>query len=85
MRKMFRRIAAALCLALSVHSFSVVAQNAAAATPAISTDWFSLMLPLLVVIATGIVALWLVQRCYAGASGSASAARLPWGHANASF
>ncbi len=70
MRHLFRCIAVAQSLALSLCPFGVIAQDAAGTAPSITAELASLILPLLVVIAAGVAALWLVKRRYAGAGGN---------------
>lgn len=70
MRSLYRHVAAAQGLALAAHSLGALAEDTANAPPPVSTEWMSLILPLLIVVAAGIVALWLIKRRYAGAGGN---------------
>lgn len=51
-------------LALSAFSLSASAQDTPPAPSPLASEWISLMLPLLLVVAAGIVALWLIKRRY---------------------
>lgn len=70
MKQMIRAVAVAPYFALSLYSFGAIAQDAAAAAPSMTADLVSLILPLVVVIAAGVAALWFVKRRYAGTGGN---------------
>jgi len=70
MKSMFRRVAVAQCSALSLYSFGAIAQDATAAVPSISADLLSLIVPLILVVAAGFAALWMIKRRYAAMGGN---------------
>ena len=70
MRPLFRCVAVAHCCAMALCSVGAIAQDAAPAAPSLTADLLSLVLPLILVVAAGFAARWVIKRRYAATSGS---------------